>query len=141
MDKTDTQETLANIDRWAKASRTAGFILVVIALSFALWPLTFCEECHYNEYGDWVGGVSGSIASVAAMAFLYVTYLAQRKQILIQQQEIADQKKEAERVKRNDETNSLENRFFKLLELHNEVLRSTDLNTPSPKIVSGRDSF
>lgn len=41
-----------------------------------------------NELGDFIGGTSGTFASFAGLAFVYVAFLGQRLQILMQQEEI-----------------------------------------------------
>jgi hypothetical protein len=80
----------------------------------------------YSDYGDWVGGVSGSIVSVAAMFFVYMTYLIQRKQIVLQQHEISK--------KENDQKlASLEDRYFSTISLHNEIVRNLDLRSKDDK--------
>jgi hypothetical protein len=42
----------------------------------------------FNEYGDFVGGVVASIWSLAGLMFIYVAFLGQKLQLLLQQLEL-----------------------------------------------------
>ncbi|GAA0878977.1 hypothetical protein GCM10009119_19450 [Algoriphagus jejuensis] len=75
-----------------------------ISAVFALLPLiwagyqvlgnhAFFKE---NELGDFIGGTSGTFASFAGLAFVYVAFLGQRLQILMQQEELESNRQEME---------------------------------------------
>ena len=110
----------------------------VISALFALIPLIWAifqvigKNRFYveNELGDFIGGTSGTFASFAGLAFVYVAFLGQRLQILMQQEELELNRKELRNTRKEikgqrlqlqiqNEFNSevqKKNTFFKLLD-------------------------
>lgn len=106
----------------------ASAIIAVIPLIWAgievLGNHGFFKE---NELGDFIGGTSGTFASFAGLAFVYVGFLGQRLQILMQQEELELNRKELqdtrEEIKGQKEQLKLQNKHFE-----NQLFESTFFN-------------
>lgn len=112
-----------------------GGISAIVALIPLIWAGYQVMQTHSffkeNELGDFIGGTSGTFASFSALAFVYVGFLGQRLQILIQQEElelnrkelqetrkeIEGQKQQLELQNRQFQIQSFETVFFNLIEL------------------------
>lgn len=75
-------------------------IIALIPLAWAGFQIlgnhSFFKE---NELGDFIGGTSGTFASFAGLAFVYVAFLGQRLQILMQQEELELNRKELQETR------------------------------------------
>lgn len=105
-------------------------VVALIPLAWAGYEVlgnhSFFKE---NELGDFIGGTSGTFASFAGLAFVYVAFLGQRLQILMQQEElelnrkelketrneIRGQKEQLELQNKQFQIQSFENVFFELI--------------------------
>jgi hypothetical protein len=128
---------ISGIESRVERFKKIGFVLILISIICALYPLIWFDIKHirFNEYGDFVGGPVASILSIAAMMFIYVAYLGQRHQILIQKNEIKEGKNQYD-------IQQFENRFFLLLQLHIDNLNAMDYRKKDGQIISeGRDCF
>ncbi len=110
-----------------------------------------------NEVGDYIGGVTGSLWALAGVLLIYVAFLAQRKQILLQQVELSatrlevhGQRMEMKRQNAHLKRQRFENTFFQLLQLHNEIVKGIDTEVSTMFLrgqeatrypVQGRDCF
>jgi len=133
-----------------------GYILIslgVVAFFIPLLPVS-----NFNLYGDFVGGVVSSIWSLAGLIFIYVAFLGQRQQLIMQQIELKHTQYEAkssrveivmqnEQLKEQNKTLALqrfENTFFQLLQTQNQIVSNMDLliNIGDGNIISkGKDCF
>lgn len=112
-----------------------GAVSALIAVIPLIWALVEVLGNHAffkeNELGDFIGGTSGTFASFAGLAFVYVAFLGQRLQILMQQEElelnrqemkdtrieIQGQKEQLVLQNKQFQRQSFESVFFSLIEL------------------------
>lgn len=110
-----------------------GAASAVLAIAPLIWAGYQVFQAHSffqeNELGDFIGGTSGTFASFAGLAFVYVGFLGQRLQILMQQEElelnrqemrdtrmeIQGQKEQLEMQNRQFQKQSFERVFFDLI--------------------------
>lgn len=126
-------------------------IIIICALCFFLWwgttrfMMWFLNTPAWpdlsfpaNEIGDSFGTVNAVLSSLAFIGVVVAIFL-QQKQIDIQKKEIDEQK-------RLVQIQRFEDKFFKLLDLHNNIAERITLNYRSDesspyKTIIGRDAF
>lgn len=121
-----------------------GAFSAIVAVSPLIWVLFDVLSNHgffkENELGDFIGGTSGTFASFAGLAFVYVGFLGQRLQILMQQEELELNRKELhdtrEEIKGQREQLELQNKHFE-----NQLFESTFFDLLENYKVSNSNSF
>jgi hypothetical protein len=116
-----------SIERW----KAFCFVLIVGALLIAGWSIWEYNQPTFNlnELGDFLGGVVGPLFSLAGLIIIYVAFLGQKQQLLLQQQELkatreelAGQRKQLELQNRQTKKRNYENTFFRVITLQNEIV-------------------
>ena len=98
----------------------------IAAASFALWKL-FHETgdkfswSNLSSLGSYFQGAVASVWSLAGLLFIYVAFLAQRQQLLQQDAELEDQKKQFKIQNDSIKQQNFEAAFFQLLGLQNQI--------------------
>src|SRR4051812_4071174 len=72
-------------------------------------------------YGSFLQGAVGSLWALAGLLFIYVTFLAQKRQLRQQDAELEDQKVQFQKQQDSMERQSFENTFFQLLRIHDKI--------------------
>ena len=141
-----------------------GWLFVIIGALIAT-IFTFIFICktknvtafEWNLLGDFLSGSVASLWSLAGLFFIYVAFLGQKQQMLIQQLEIkfsqievkntrlelAGQKAEMKIQNETLKLQKFENTFFNLLNLLNSVVNNIDIrNIRTQDVINnGRDCF
>ncbi len=131
--------------------------LAIIILSFAF---VFCFPKYnqvLNDFGTFVGGTVASLWSLAGLFFIYVAFLGQKQQLILQQLEIKfsqielkatrleleGQKEQMMEQNATLKHQRFENTFFQLVNIHTSIVSSMDLRKIANKsiIAEGRDCF
>lgn len=98
-------------------------------------------DLNLGDLGDYLGGSVGSVWSLAGLIFVYVAFLGQRKQLLMQQLELQNSQVEVkytrlelqgqrEEMMQQNETMKIqkfENTFFNMLQLHHQIVAEIDI--------------
>lgn len=106
------------------------FAVFVCSLYFYIFSGEFSSsQSDWGDFGSYIGGTVGALfASLSFLALLYTVYL-QREELTTAIKALQDgaesQKKQAE----NYEAQKFETTFYSLLELHNDMVRSLELNS------------
>lgn len=154
----DNSDGISSYERAALIMVWVGFVIVLIATFIYFFEFTFkFFSPRFGQYGEFLGGSVGSIWSLAGVILFYDSLRNQRQELKMQRHELQLQRHEiieqTEQIKRQNETleiQTLENTFFQLIMLHNEIVETIDLevhqislgNTEMEiKKAVGRDSF
>lgn len=81
--------------------------------------------------GSYFQGTVASIWALAGLLFIYIAFLGQKQQVLQQDSELLDQKRQFQLQHDSIRLQNFENAFFQLLALHNEIvnaMRDADLD-------------
>ncbi|MBB6326965.1 ABC-type multidrug transport system fused ATPase/permease subunit [Algoriphagus iocasae] len=121
-----------------------GGISAVAALIPLIWAGFQVFQSHSffreNELGDFIGGTSGTFASFAALAFVYVGFLGQQLQILMQQEELEMNRQELKdtrvEIKGQKEQLELQNKFNSETQIKNTFFKLLDTYTLTKSQVS-----
>lgn len=134
--------------------RALAIFLIVLGFIAFLIPIT--KIPNLNEFGDYVGGVVSSLWSLAGLLFIYVAFLGQKQQLLIQQHELRHTQYETKATRfeimiqgeqmrvQNDtlKQQRFENTFFELLKTFNDIIENIVLFNQNSEILnSGRPAF
>jgi hypothetical protein len=95
---------------------------------------------HWGQFGDFLGGVLNPTFSFLALIALLATFSLQIKELKISTKEL---KNSASALTKQNETlrqQKFEGSFFQLLNLHNTIVNSIDLDS-AKKTTKGRDCF
>jgi hypothetical protein len=129
----ETQKTSIQIDlgelesriTWGK--RFAWFLVVCGAIA-AAWGLyiiyndktdsLFLEKLSF--VGSFFQGAVGSLWALAGLMFIYVAFLGQKQQLLLQREEMEGQEKQFQSQQESIKRQNFESAFFQLLNLHNQ---------------------
>ncbi len=141
---------------WAWAFVFIGLILTISGIIIIFFVPSLTK--NLTDYGSFVGGAVSSFWSLAGLFFIYVAFLGQRQQLLIQQLEIKFSQVELKstRLELEGQKNQMieqnitlkqqrfENTFFQLLGIHANIVASMDLRSINDKslvVSEGRDCF
>jgi hypothetical protein len=150
------QKSSVKFSNWAWGFVFVGLIITVIGLIVIVFFPTKTKSL--TDYGSFAGGAVSSLWSLAGLFFIYVAFLGQRQQLLIQQLEIKFSQLELKstRLELEGQKNQMieqnitlkqqrfENTFFQLLGIHTSIVSSMDLRSiqqPSSVVAEGRDCF
>lgn len=145
LEKLDSRISIFNWLGWV-----AIFIGVVIGcfgISFYLGWNNPENQMKINELGDYLGGTVASLWALSGLFFIYVAFLGQQKQMLLQNLELKynqvelsatriELRGQKEQLIEQNETSRLqrfENTFFNLLTLFNQVVN--DMNLEEGKMI------
>jgi len=145
-----------NIILYTFIAWTFVFIGIFIAIYSVISFITTADKNDYklNLLGDFLGGSVASLWSLAGLFFIYVAFLGQKQQLLYQQieilfnqlelrhtrHEIAGQKFEMQSQNHTLMNQKFENTFFNLLNTHNSIVNSLDIQSKD-RLIKGRDCF
>lgn len=111
---------------WGLVSAGAGAAALGLCITLFDTKATALEKL--SAYGSYLQGAVGSLWALAGLLFIYVTFLAQKRQLqqqtdeLEEQQEQFDiQRQESQRQYESIERQNFETAFFHLLNFHNQV--------------------
>jgi len=132
--------------------------LVLSGLASAMWYIWWYLLPFYRtgatpnseelaRFGSYLQGATGSVWALASVLFIYVAFLGQRVQILLQQEELDLTKEDVtDQQKRLDEQIAMsrkqlfESSFFQLLAAHGRIVEGISIGTGGRELV-GRDCF
>lgn len=152
----EIQKSIKLFSIWAWAFVGAGLIITVFGITILFFfPKS---ELKLPEYGSFVGGSAASFWSLAGLFFIYIAFLGQKQQLLLQQLEIKFSQLELKstRLELEGQKNQMieqnstlrqqrfENTFFQLISIHTEIVSNMDLRKIGDKtqvIAEGRDCF
>lgn len=146
-----------NFSNWAWVFVFLGLIITVAGMLVIIFgPDSFSSKL--TSYGSFAGGAVSSFWSLAGLFFIYVAFLGQRQQLLMQQLEIKFSQLELKstRLELEGQKNQMieqnvtlkqqrfENTFFQLLGIHTSIVEAMDLRSisqPGTIVAEGRDCF
>lgn len=125
---------------WTKAKKNKFDVLIYISLFIIfLWILNLIilkgDTDGRGTFGDMFGGVNALFSGLALASIIY-TILLQKEELGLQRKELKRTRKE---FKQQNETlilQKFENTFFKLLELHHQIVNDIDFRYYKKKEIS-----
>lgn len=126
------------------------WLLLVVCFIFVLWVANLyflgdLEPEHRGTFGDMFGGVNALFSGLAFAGVIYTILLQkeelreQRKELSLTRRELEGQKLQMELQNKTLNKQSFENTFFQMLRLHNEIIQSIDIGRNNH--ITGRDCF
>ena len=116
-------ESILKIGIWVSS---VAALLFVIA-GFVAWRWIHQEAKptlnDWGSYGSYLQGTVASLWSLAGTLLIFVAFLAQKQQLLRQEQELEEQAKQFRMQHESIKLQNFENSFFQLLNLHNQNFR------------------
>lgn len=131
------------------ATLISFFLAVVLWMLYPLFVKTQVtgDLSQAGQFGDQYGGLN-ALFSVLAFIALVATLLLQRSELGLQREELKDtrevMKEQREQMELQNETlikQSIETTFFKMLELYNDIVNTTDTTFITGRPTVGRASF
>ena len=127
-----------------------GVVVTVVVYAAALlyftWPISEFSIAQSGVFGDSFGLLT-SLFSGLAFAGLIITILMQKEELALQRdellltrKELSGQRKELAIQNTTMIHQNFENTFFRMLSLHNDIVKEMDL-AKGGKIIKGRDVF
>lgn len=120
--------------------------IYAVVILYLTWPITIFSVEKSGAFGDSFGLLT-SLFSGLAFAGLILTIVMQKEELALQREELSLTRKELTGQKEELKIQNLtmkqqqfENTFFQMLSLHNEILKSIDIDA-SNNVYSGRDAF
>lgn len=106
------------------------FAVVVCRLYFRMFSGEFStNQSDWGDFGSYIGGTVGALfASLSFLALLYTVYL-QREELTTAIKALQDGAESQQKQAENYEAQKFETTFYSLLELHNDAVRSLELNS------------
>ncbi|MFQ2134732.1 putative phage abortive infection protein [Aeromonas hydrophila] len=106
------------------------FAVVVCRLYFRIFSGEFStNQSDWGDFGSYIGGTVGALfASLSFLALLYTVYL-QREELTTAIKALQDGAESQQKQAENYEAQKFETTFYSLLELHNDAVRSLELNS------------
>ncbi|MGY5820849.1 putative phage abortive infection protein [Vibrio diabolicus] len=106
------------------------FAAVVCRLYFRMFSGEFStNQSDWGDFGSYIGGTVGALfASLSFLALLYTVYL-QREELTTAIKALQDGAESQQKQAKNYEAQKFETTFYSLLELHNDAVRSLELNS------------
>jgi hypothetical protein len=106
-----------------------AWTLVIIGFiigAAGVWEV-YCDTGKFSlsnlsSLGSYLQGTVASVWSLAGFLLIYVTFLAQKRQLLQQDAELEDQKKQFQLQHDSIKQQNFESSFFQLLNNHNQIL-------------------
>lgn len=139
---TDTE--VAKIEKKIRLFNWIGWSSIFLGIAIGILgiysQLQGTEEVKLSETGDFIGGTVASLWSLSGLFFIYVAFLGQQKQMLIQRQELRfsryevkanrmeleGQKKQMVEQSQTFKLQRFENTFFNLLDLHHQIVNNIE---------------
>ncbi|MCR9118216.1 MAG: putative phage abortive infection protein [bacterium] len=128
----------------------AMFLLFVVGVIGGAWifiPQWYGGNIEAGTFGDMFGGVN-ALFSGLAFALLVVTLYLQMKELSLQRKELTDTRTELKlqrelMEKQNDafSRQAFDSTFFRMLDLHNQIVNDMDVDINGVTKASGRDCF
>ena len=131
--------------RWVET-----FGVFLICIGFVLAAFGVCQLLNgvvkLGDLGSFLQGAVGAPFALAGAAFVYVAFLGQKKQSLIQESQIAYNEEQIAVNRKELEAQRVEQTFFLLLQKYHDIVTSLDLYRNDPKvgvirIAQGRECF
>jgi hypothetical protein len=151
----EIDSSIKTFSNFAWALVWVGLAIIIISL-----VIVFCFPKYnqvLNDFGTFVGGTVASLWSLAGLFFIYVAFLGQKQQLILQQLEIKfsqielkatrleleGQKEQMMKQNATLKHQRFENTFFQLVNIHTSIVSSMDLRKIANKsiIAEGRDCF
>src|SRR5688572_13144968 len=100
----------------------AGVLILFPYRSLDGWSIFGYElhTWHYNELGDFVGGITAPFLSSVAILLIYLTYVSQKEELRLTR---AIMEKQTETLNKQQ----FETTFFNLLKVHNQNLNDISI--------------
>ncbi|MDK9722857.1 MAG: putative phage abortive infection protein [Rhodospirillales bacterium] len=127
---------------------TLAILLVVILIAFVVAGFLHADDfIKLGQWGDFFGGTLNPIlTATTVLVLLYTVYLQrqandlQKEELVLTREELSRSADALENQIKTLEKQNFEATFFKMLEMHNSILNSIDVNKRGV-LVKGRDCF
>lgn len=138
----ETEEEVKRIERRIK-SLQSNWIWACILIGVAIILLGICHPTQkngltLNEFGDWLGGTLASLLSLVGIIYIYIAFLGQKQQVMLQQLEIIynrieikesqevlkAQQKQMENQNDIQQKQKFESTLYNMIGLYHEIMNS-----------------
>lgn len=119
------------------------FLLLFYAIAFASWGWSHSPEA-WGQLGDYLGGILNPLVALCALIALVVSIRLQKAELAATRAELASAKAVAEEQAKTAEQQRREQRFFDVLRLYQETLRSVEFERAvdaGVRSYSGKSAF
>lgn len=127
------------------------WLIALLASVVAIWGASgyfLYPESDRGTFGDMFGAVNALFSGLAFAALIYTVLLQryelslQRKELELTRAELQGQKQQMQAQAETLGAQRLENTFFQLLRVHNDIINAIDLVDPQSKdVTKSRDCF
>lgn len=123
---------------------------LLVVLGIVQWHLGHKEffetaqtatQNDWGNYGSYLQGTTASLWSLAGFFIILVAFLAQKQQLLRQDVELDEQRRQFQLQHESIKQQKFESSFFQLLNLHNQNVKSMRDVSPFAGAVTGLDCF
>jgi hypothetical protein len=145
--KTYIQTELGNLESRIIWSKRFAWWLVIgggIAAGWGLW--VFYHDSNgssslekLSAVGSYFQGAIGSLWTLAGLMFIYVAFLGQKQQLLLQREEMEGQEEQFQLQQESIKRQNFESGFFQLLNMQNQI--ASGMRDSSGVKFEGRDCF
>ncbi|WP_198032093.1 putative phage abortive infection protein [Mesorhizobium sp. WSM1293] len=115
--------------------------VIIVGGIFITGYAKFDKIQHLAEFGDFVGGVIGPVLTFLTFVGLLVTIILQQDANKEARAEATKAELAFERQLSSQKRESFESTFFQMLNLHNTIVNSMDIQRREDKDLKGRDCF
>lgn len=139
-------ENLESRIAWGK--RFAWFLVICGAIAAAWGLCVFYHDTTDSSFleklsavGSYFQGAVGSLWALAGLMFIYVAFLGQKQQLLLQRQEMEGQEEQFRLQQDSIKRQNFESAFFQLLNLHNQNVSQLRYDDEEKRTQEGRRCF
>jgi hypothetical protein len=140
--------SLESIVLWvSKTPYLVGFVLIALVaayvLAFASFGWSKSPEA-WGQLGDYIGGILNPVVALCALIALVVSIQLQKAELAATRSELASTKTVVEEQAKIAEQQRREQRFFDVLRLYQETLRSVEFDRPTDQGIrsyAGKGAF
>lgn len=143
-----TPKDLESVVRWvSKAPYLVGIVFICLVLAYTVAFISFGWSKSpeaWGQLGDYIGGILNPIVALCALVALVVSIQLQKAELAATRAELASAKSVAEEQAKTAEQQRREQRFFDVLRLYQETLRSIEFERATengPLSYSGKGAF
>jgi hypothetical protein len=125
--KQSVHEELGQLDSRIAFNKRVAWLLVIgggLAAVWGLWVFRkdLSSEGNLSSLGSYLQGAVGSLWALAGLMFIYVAFLGQKQQLLLQREEMEGQEIQFQLQQNSIKRQSFESAFFQMVNLHNQLV-------------------
>lgn len=150
--KSSVHTELGQLDSRIAFNKRVAWLLVVAGGLAAIWGLwvfrkDLSSETNLSLLGSYFQGAVGSLWALAGLMFIYVAFLGQKQQLLLQREEMEGQETQFQLQQDSIKRQNFESAFFQLLNLHGQnisQMRQLKTNSQTSEVYvqhEGRSCF